>query len=87
MTAARAQALATGGRPAATIARAVESVPTELLRVAMETEADVVIVGATRRVTGTTVRLGPIVTHLLESCPATVIVAVTPPGWIGARHR
>ncbi len=66
-----------------TMSRATESVSGELFRMAIELEADVVIVGTTPRPAGPATHLGPVATHLLTQCPATVVVVVTPPGWTG----
>lgn len=68
-----------------TLSRTTDSVPGELVKLSVEYEADVVIVGTTPRASGDLVHLGPVVTHLLHTCPSTVIVVATPPGWIGHR--
>ena len=76
-------ALAVGARPAASISRRADSVAGELGRVVVEFEADVVVIGSTPRSTGEGAHLGPVATHLLETCPATVVVVATPSGWSG----
>jgi nucleotide-binding universal stress UspA family protein len=76
-------ALAGGARPAASIARRADSVAGELGRVVIEFEADVIVIGSTPRSTGDRVHLGPVAAHLLETCPATVVVVATPSGWSG----
>lgn len=55
---------------------------TELLALSIELSVDLVVVGVQRREVGEgTLFLGHLVEHLLEHCPATVAVVVTPPGW------
>ncbi len=83
-TASDSAALSGAGR-VSTRARRAESVPGELARIAVEDAVDVVFVGATRRQAPEGTYLGPVVSHLLEVCPATVVVVVTPVGWSG-RH-
>lgn len=83
-TAADTAVLAGAGR-VSTRARRAESIPGELARIAVEEEVDLVVVGATLRQTPEGSYLGPVVSHLLDVCPATVVVVVTPVGWSG-RH-
>lgn len=83
-TASDTAVLAGAGR-VSTRARRAESIPGELARIAVEEEVDLVVVGATLRQTPEGTYLGPVVSHLLEVCPATVVVVVTPVGWSG-RH-
>ncbi len=78
---AKKSALAAGARPTITISRTADSIPGELARIVTEIEADVVIIGTTPRFTGEGIQLGPVAAHLLETCPATVVIVATPPGW------
>ncbi len=72
-----------GARRVTTASRTADSAAAELLRLSLEYETDVVIVGTTPTVSGERTHLGPVATHLLESCPVSVLVVATPPGWIG----
>jgi nucleotide-binding universal stress UspA family protein len=83
-TASASAALSGAGR-VSTRARRAESIPGELVRITVEEEVDLVVVGATLRQAPEGSYLGPVVSHLLDVCPATVVVVVTPVGWSG-RH-
>jgi nucleotide-binding universal stress UspA family protein len=72
-----------GASSVTAIARTVEAVPAELVRLTVEHDIDLLVLGATRRETGEGSYLGPIATHALAVCPCTVAIVVTPPGWVG----
>jgi nucleotide-binding universal stress UspA family protein len=64
-----------------------DGVAPELVRIALETESDLLLVGATRRDLDGVSFLGPVAAHVLDLCPTTVVVVVTPPGWRGWKAR
>jgi nucleotide-binding universal stress UspA family protein len=72
-----------GAGTVSTLARTAEAVPAELVRLTVEREIDLLVLGATRRDTGEGSYLGPVAVHALNVCPCTVAVVVTPPGWVG----
>lgn len=76
-----------GGGSVRTIARRADGVAPELVRIALETESDLLLVGATRRDLDGVSFLGPVAAHVLDLCPTTVVVVVTPPGWRGWKAR
>ncbi len=80
---ARDLAIGAGARGVATHSVTSESVSAELARLSVELESDVVVVGTTTRRLNNRLHLGPAATYLLEICPATVVVVVTPRGWTG----
>ncbi len=81
---ARASAQRGGASQISTHSTTAESIPGELARLAIEFEADVVLIGTTARHVDGRMHLGPTAAYLLETCPATVVVVVTPRGWTGA---
>ncbi|MEZ5167937.1 MAG: cation:proton antiporter [Acidimicrobiales bacterium] len=87
LEAAAERATLAGARPVVTFSRRAESVAAELGRIVIEYEADLVVVGTTPRASAAGARLGPVAMHLLEVCPATVVVVATPPGWTGHHGR
>jgi Kef-type K+ transport system membrane component KefB/nucleotide-binding universal stress UspA family protein len=66
-----------------TIAQATDNVATRLLQLAIEEEADLIVLGATRRELDEVSHLGTVASHLLQLSPTTLIIVVTPPGWAG----
>ena len=82
---ARTAAELAGALHISTHATTSEAVPGELARLAVEFEADVVFVGTTARHVNDRLHLGPSAAYLLETCPATVVIVVTPRGWTGAQ--
>lgn len=66
-----------------TIAEPADNVPTRLLQLAIEQEADVIIMGAVRRDLDEVSDLGTVASHLLRLSPTALIIVVTPPGWTG----
>jgi nucleotide-binding universal stress UspA family protein len=61
-----------------TIERASTSPGAEIVRLAREVSADLVVVGATRRAAADTQFLGQTTTQILLHCDATVIAVVLP---------
>lgn len=80
-------ASATAAGSIVTISRTAATVGVELASMALELEADLVIVGTTPRQAGNRTVLGPVASHLLEHCPTAVIVVTTPPGWTGPHQH
>ncbi|MEQ8716146.1 MAG: universal stress protein [Acidimicrobiales bacterium] len=79
------QAMRSGTPRARTVSIAGSSPAERLVELCGAEDVDVIIVGATPRSSDGFVYLGPVVSHLLEHSPVTVVVAVVPPGWVAAR--
>jgi nucleotide-binding universal stress UspA family protein len=72
-----------GVRNLRTIAQSADNVATRLLQLALEEEADLIVLGTTRRELEELSHLGTVASHLLELSPTTLIIVVTPQGWSG----
>ena len=80
-------AAAAGAPSVTTIKRNATTPASEVLSVALELDADLLIVATTRRQGPDGPQLGPIASHALSACPTTVVAIVVPPAWTGGQRH